>query len=123
MTNPTRDEILDAHKALEELKNAALKSAEFCGDTEAHLWRTQEILTALPPIPRPNMAEVEWDDELHYLAEAEHSKYGNVIMVSKTRDTGEIYYLRWGSTGRLMVLAAPADLTPTGRRYVLQDEE
>lgn len=116
MTNPTRQEIIDAQLArqwAEWNKSCEVSSPEI--QAAANF-----ILAHTTP---PTMADVEWDDELHYLAEAEHSKYGNVIMVSKTRDTGEIYYLRWGSTGRLMVLAAPADLTPTGRRYVLQEGE
>lgn len=118
---PTRQEILDAHKALEELKRAALKSAEYCGDTEAHLWRTQEILTALPEKPRPTMAEIEWDDDEHYLAEAEHPGWGKVIMLGigeeKLIDVF-IPHLRKSNC-----IVPRRNLTPTGRRYVLQEGE
>ncbi|WKS56826.1 hypothetical protein [Corynebacterium accolens] len=69
------------------------------------------------------MADIDWDEGKHFLAEAEHSEYGKVVMVSKTHDTEEIYYLRWGATGRLMALDSPDKLTPTGRRYVLQEGE
>ncbi|MDK8497584.1 hypothetical protein QP916_02745 [Corynebacterium accolens] len=116
MTDLTRQEIIDAQLArqwAEWNKSCEVSSPEI--QAAANF-----ILAHTTP---PTMADVEWDDEKHYLAEAEHSEYGKVTMVSKARDTGEIYYLRWGSTGRLMALAAPADLTPTGRRYVLQEGE
>lgn len=116
MTNLTRQEIIDAQLArqwAEWNKSCEVSSPEI--QAAANF-----ILAHTTP---PTMADVEWDDELHYLAEAEHSEYGNVIMVSKARDTGEIYYLRWGSTGRLMALDSPDKLTPTGRRYVPQEGE
>ena len=75
MPNPTRAQILNAHEALEELKNVALSAADFCGDTEKYLAWKSEIIAALPPKPAPTMAEVEWDDDKHYLAEAEHDVY------------------------------------------------
>ena len=34
MTNPTRQEIIDAHDSLENLGHMAWNGAEFCGDTE-----------------------------------------------------------------------------------------
>lgn len=121
MTNPTRQEIIDAHKALEELKNAALKSVHFCGDTEAHLWRTQEILTALPPLPRPTMAEIEWDEGEHFLMEAEHPDWGAVVMLY---EYGEYIEVMQASGGPKVALSDTKErFTPTGRRYVLQDEE
>lgn len=123
MTDLTRQEIIDAHQVVKDYIEHELDVAHNEADIKEALRRDELLLKFLPPLPRLTMAEVEWEDWEHYLAEAEHSKYGNVIMVSKDRDTGEIYYLRWGSTGRLMVLAAPADLTPTGRRYVLQEGE
>ena len=116
MTDLTRQEIIDAQLArqwAEWNKSCEVSSPEI--QAAANF-----ILAHTTP---PTMADVEWDDEEHFLAEAEHSAYGNVIMVSKTHDTGEIYYLRWGSTGRLMALDSPDDLTPTGRRYVPQEGE
>lgn len=116
MTDLTRQEIIDAQLArqwAEWSKSCEVSSPEI--QAAANF-----ILAHTTP---PTMADVEWDDELHYLAEAEHSEEGKVTMVSKACDTGEIYYLRWGSTGRLMVLGSPDKLTPTGRRYVLQEGE
>ncbi|MDK8593432.1 hypothetical protein [Corynebacterium accolens] len=116
MTDLTRQEIIDAQLArqwAEWNKSCEVSSPEI--QAAANF-----ILAHTTP---PTMADIEWDDDKHFLAEAEHSEYGKVAMVSKTHDTGEIYYLRWGVTGRLMALDSPDKLTPTGRRYVLQDEE
>lgn len=120
---PTRQEIIAAHQVVKDYIEHELDVAYTEADTEEALRRERLLLKFLPPKPRLTMAEIEWDDSKHYLAEAEHSEYGKATMVSKTHDTEEIYYLRWGATGRLMALASPEALTPTGRRYVLQEGE
>lgn len=109
MTNPTRDETLSAHDALDAL----------CGripeDTHTYALR-RRILRALPPKPALTMAEIAWDDDKHYLAEAEFKGYGLAIMLWET--TGErISVIR----GRLVWTARPEELTPTGRRYTLTE--
>lgn len=120
MPNPTRAQILNAHEALEELKNVALGAADFCGDTENCLAWKSEILAALPPLPRPTMAEVEWDDDKHYLAEAENPDFGKVIMLGLNAYSmidffaPERYASRFKDTH-------PANLTPTGKRYTLTE--
>ncbi|QRJ57480.1 hypothetical protein GWO64_009500 [Corynebacterium macginleyi] len=111
--NPTRQEIINAHEALEKL----------CNRLPGTLYTKMAILAALPEKPRLTMAEVEWDDDKHYLAEAEHTSLGKVVMLSKIREGGEIYYIRRGFEGKLLTLASPDSLTPTGRRYVLQEGE
>ena len=117
MPNPTRQQIINAHEALEELKNVALSAADFCGDTEKYLAWKSEIIAALPPLPRPTMAEVEWDDKLHYLAEAEHCYHGRVIMLSEK--DGWINY--FDESERTVCDALTSALTPTGRRYTLTE--
>lgn len=68
--------------------------------------------------PQFTMAEVEWDDELHYLAEAEHAIFGKVIMLRLNAHNlidfiaPECYESRFKDT-------SPENLTPTGRRYTL----
>jgi len=121
MTQPTRQQILNAHEALEELKNVALSAADFCGDTEKYLAWKSEIIAALPPRPRPTMAEVEWDEEKHYLAEAEHPAYGKVAMLSMSSLSGEVrtFFKEDGVIYTPYVL--PKNLTPTGRRYTLTE--
>lgn len=62
------------------------------------------------------MSEVEWDDELHYLAEAEHAIFGKVIMLRLNAHNlidfiaPECHVSRFKDT-------SPGNLTPTGRRY------
>lgn len=118
MTNPARQEIIDAHDALENLGHMAWNGAEFCGDTEdtelCALWKKQ-ILAALPPKPKLTMADVEWDDDEHYLAEAESESGVKVVMLSQNRDF--IRCIQPPNAGDVVIGVPSEDLTPTGRRY------
>ena len=121
MTNPTRQEIIDAHNALEKLGHMAWNGSEDMYDKRlCALWKKQ-ILAALPPKPQPTMAEVEWDDELHYLAEAEHPEYGKVIMLGMNFFFGRIRIMSTKEKDALWHLAEPESLTPTGKRYTLTE--
>ena len=121
MPNPTRREIINAHDAVEGLTNAALPTADFCGDTSKFLMWQKDILAALPPKPRPTMAEVEWDDKEHYLAEAEHPIWGRSIMIFQSVDTGNIFIEFRENGERNLIYSPPESLTPTGRRYTLTE--
>ena len=121
--NPTRQEIIDAHQALETFAAHGYMSAMDKKDEDATRKREEAIRKLLPPIPHPTMNDIDWDDEKHYLAEAEHTSLGKVVMLSKIREGGEIYYIRRGFEGKLLTLASPDTLTPTGRRYILQEGE
>lgn len=119
MTNPTRDQILAAHGALAHLCNAA-SDGLFISEQVAHSIKDQ-VLDALPPVPRPTMADVEWDDELHYLAEAEHPEYSKVIMLGKNFFFGLIRIMSTKEKDVLWILAEPESLTPTDKRYTLTE--
>ena len=111
MTQSTRQEILDAHEELEKLCN------RLPGTRRAKM----TILAALPPKPQPTMAEVEWDDDTHYLAEAEHPEYGKVIMLGMNFFFGRIRIMSAKEKDALWHLAHPESLTPTGERYTLTE--
>lgn len=70
--------------------------------------------------PQLPMSKVEWDDELHYLAEAEHAIFGKVIMLRLNAHNlidfiaPECYASKFKDT-------SPENLTPTGRRYTLTE--
>lgn len=121
MTSPTRQEVIDAHEALDCLTYLAESFALSVSGDRDDIKKLQQItLAALPTKPQPTMAEVEWDDELHYLAEAEHPFYGKVLMLSI--DRGELIKF---FVPRLRPCiydeAYPNTLTPTGRRYTLTE--
>ena len=121
MSNPTRQEIIDAHNALKKLGHMAWNGSEDMYDKRlCALWKKQ-ILAALPPKPRPTMAEVEWDDEQHCLREAEHPEYGKVIMLSHIDYCNQIAVLWSGSRRFIDLCVVPEDLTPTGKRYELKE--
>ena len=111
MPSPTRQQIINAHNALDTLykraaevaPNSALKTC---------------VLAALPPRPQPTMAEVEWDDDKHYLAEAEHEYQGAVAMLAKNTYG---WFLCFRRGGHEVFTADPRLLTPTGRRYTLTE--
>ncbi|MBK4145358.1 hypothetical protein GWO58_00400 [Corynebacterium macginleyi] len=111
--NPTRQEIINAHEELEKL----------CQRLPATRAAKETILRALPPLPRPTMAEVEWDDDKHYLAEAEHPIVGTVIMLDNTTNNEGIKILFKGNDGFHFSYVYPERLTPTGRRYTLTEGE
>lgn len=109
MTNPTRQEIINAHEELEKL----------CQRLPATRAAKETILRALPPFPRPTMNEIEWDDDEHFLAEAEHPDWGKVVML---RESALIIFVqpiekRMGD----IHVARVEELTPTGRRYTLTE--
>lgn len=109
MTNPTRQEIINAHEELKKL----------CQRLPATRAAKETILRALPPLPRPTMAEVEWDDSKHYLAEADHPTWGKVTMLFKKVGTGNIFVNFPENGEQSFIYCTPENLTPTGRRYVL----
>ena len=121
--NPTRQEIIEAHQVVKDYIEHELDVAHNEADIKEALRRDELLLKFLPPLPRLTMAEIEWDEEEHFLTEAEHPNWGKVVMLSKIRGGGEIYYIRRGFEGKLLTLASPEVLTPTGRRYVLQEGE
>lgn len=119
MTEPTREQILAAHRALAHLYNAASDGLPISEQVARSI--RGEILTALPPKPRPTMADVEWDDELHYLAEAENEGWGKVLMLGMDHESRGVTILV--KTGNVVYLpcAKPQSLTPTGKRYTLTE--
>lgn len=118
MPNPTRQDIIDAHDALAELR-ALVESNPPRHDTHAEKLESR-IFAALPPLPQPTMAEVEWDDNKHYLAEAEHSEYGKVVMVGLDENGLVEFFLPRFCANRCHKVARE-DLTPTGKRYTLTE--
>lgn len=91
MTNPTRQEIINAHEA-------------------------------------PTMAEVEWEDDKHYLAEAEHPYFGKVIMLGKGPVSGRVRITRVKENSplkshTLWQIVEPETLTLTGKRYTIVETQ
>lgn len=120
MTNPTRQEIIAAHDALEILYD--LVEVLSFTDSETCLARKHcaSVLAALPPRPQLTMADVEWDDEEHYLAEAKSLFHGNVVMIEKDTEDGLIQCISAGGIGGVFV-TPPEALTLTGKRYILTE--
>lgn len=113
MPNPTRQQIINAHDALDTLYKRA---AEVAPNSALKTY----VLAALPPRPQPTMAEIKWDDEKHYLAEAEHQYCGEVIMLGPD-EGGLIEFFVPKLRASRYDAAYPGSLTLTGRRYTLTE--
>lgn len=122
MTEPTRKAIIDAYEALDELLKWANDHMTYFGDTSRRA-QVELIRSALPPRPNPTMAELEWDDDEHYLAEALHPKYGKVAMrcIGLTREWIEIMY--WDEDEVDYRTVGLAELEPTGKHYFRTDKD
>lgn len=120
MANFTRQEIIDAHNALKHLISYDLSDTYTEAEVEEVHEREQLIRKFLPPIPRPTMAEVEWDDDKHFLAEANHPTWGRSAMLGLDKD-GWIEVISWDEDGPAIHSAIPYYLVPTGKRYTLTE--
>ena len=122
MSDPTREEIINAHKALEDLKNVAINATDFYSDAVLYTQWKKQILAALPPCPQPTMAETQWDEDKHYLAEAKHDVHDQVIMLGLDAG-GLIEFIIPSLRDYKRDADQPDTLTPTGNRYVLTEVE
>lgn len=118
MTNPTRQEILDAHTTLEYLiKNLYDIPLEEAKHTTSY----ERLAKFLPPKPLLTMNDIKWDDNEHFLAEAENRAWGKVIMLFKNAKTGKILSRFHEDGEQCFVCLDPCDLAPTGKRYTLKE--
>lgn len=115
MTNPTRKEIINAHDELNRIyqhllydKNVSLRKLDTA---------IEAIRRILPPKPKLTMADIEWDGDEHYLAEAEHADWGTMIMLKPMRDYPQIKCLSTKGGDFCIIYPFAEDITPTGRRY------
>lgn len=120
MTNPTRQEIIEAHQVVKDYIEHELDVAHNEADIKEALRRDELLLKFLPPLPRLTMADIEWDDEKHYLAEATSDQFGRVIMLRKGKE-GYIEFIVPGEPECGTLVAYTEYLTPTGRRYTLKE--
>ena len=120
MTNPTREQIEAAYYAVERLARlATIPELHPLDEGVVEDYRDM-ILNILPPKPQPTMAEVEWDDGLHFLAEAESISGLKLVMLHPITDV-QILCLGRGDVRYWTYYCNPEDLTPTGRRYTLTE--
>lgn len=109
MTNPTHKEIIDAYDALDTL----------CDRVPATRSAKERILKALPPKPQSTiLAEIEWNEDEHYLAEAKYLHRGRVIMLTPTGESGIKCFRK--SNGYTFTISSYF-LEPTGKRYALTE--
>lgn len=117
MPNPTRQEIINAQLArqwAEWNKSCEVSSPEIQAAANFILAHTNPL----------TMAEVEWDDDKHYLAEAEvrtESEGGVKVVMLNPTPSRQILCLRRAYSMPGAYRVSPAHLTPTGKRYTLTE--
>lgn len=77
----------------------------------------QHILATTTP---PTMADVEWNDEKHYLAGAVDADGHEVVMLDKLHGNIRVCDVDQMGLGR-PVLESPKTITPNGKRYELRE--
>lgn len=119
MTNPNRQDIATAHASLRELYRLAKATPMlFIKDFNKQNELLDDVLKVLPPNTVTTMADIEWDDNEHFMAEAEHPDHGTVIML----DTNKFNNISCVTCDDRMAFSAdPQLLVPTGRRYILKE--
>lgn len=119
MTSPTREQILAAHYATEQL----VLLATVVRESPAVKDYREMILKALPPKPRPTMEGVKWDNKKHFLAvvDVDHEEYKKAIMLKQNVDGDTIQCFALHPYKCAVCHFGPALLTPTGERYTLTE--
>lgn len=121
MSNPTRQEIIEAHAALDELIKFANKYQYYYGDSSP-LFQAEDILKALPPKPQPTMDDVDWEHDKHFLAIAEDTRDNDRYIMLFPELPENIRCIGEGS--RKYTESLPRKyLVPTGERYILEEGE
>lgn len=113
MSQPTREEIIRAHETLNDISIFLYAKGELGADTIKYIINTLE--KSLLPKPKRTMAEIQWDNEEHYLAEAETEDGIKVVMLSQNGDF--IRCIQPPNAGDVVMGLPKKDLTPTGRYY------
>lgn len=123
MTQPTRQEIIEAQLARQWAEQVQQSDAEYERKGRRYSGDPMRAAAAyiLSHTPAPTMAEVEWDDELHYLAEAKHPSWGKVIMLYKDPYAQAIHTFTKTDDAYYLPSVPPKSLTPTGKRYTLTE--
>lgn len=119
MPNPTRQEIIRAYATLSFLWDCLEVGWKLGASTIES--SKSNIEKVLPPRPQPTMAEIEWNDDEHFLAEAEDESCSSVIMLQQSKETGNIQAILKGTIKSYLIYQRPEHLTPTGKRYTLTE--
>lgn len=118
MGKPTNQQIIDVHEALlAELRDRSRDRVGLTAEAQR-----DAILKVLSSTTKITMADTEWDDNKHYLAEAEHPEYGAVIMLGVGPCSGDIRIMRDKERGALWQVVDPSELIPTGRKFELKEK-
>lgn len=113
MSQPTRQDIIRAHETLNHLCNCLEMGLRMGANT---INASKSVIEkAMLPKPKATMAEIRWDNEGHYLAEAETENGVKVVMLSQSGDF--IRCIQPPNAGDVVIGLPKEELTPTGRYY------
>lgn len=117
MSEISSNSVVAAYAALNNLEDLAFIGADSeSKEALVSVWKDL-VQKALPPKPVPTMAEVNWDDEDIYLAEARHED-GRVVLMIEYISESRIGFILNGTFDS----AHESELTPTGTTYKIVEE-
>lgn len=121
MTEYNREEVYNAHDALEYLiQNLYDVSFEEAKDTDSY----KRLVKFLPPKPKPTVLDEGWDNEKHRFRLAKHDKTAtDVVMLHETSDGRKVHCLVENIVIKPYIIDLDKDdLTPIGKRYKITEE-
>lgn len=123
MAHHSKEEIVEAHSALETLAAHGYMSAMDREDEDATRKREEAIRKFLPPIPRVTLNDIFWDVNELLFAEVENIRTGELgmLLAYDVRLDGErfIYVNHFDDK---ISRYSPEMLTLTGEKYNLEKE-
>ena len=106
-----------AYNALDMLEELTHETYIDSGSRKTIRHIIEAVSAALPPKPHNTMAHIEWDPNIHYLAEAHHDILGTVVMAGIEPSTKEILCVYTQHNYPQSAFIDPEKLVPTGEQY------
>lgn len=120
MSNLTRQEIVSAHEAMDELNKRALRHRAHYGDNSFLDW-LEAVSKALPTKPQITMSEVDWEHDKHFLAVAEDTRDKQRLIMLFPEVNGLIRCVNEEGLRSYTEAILREYLVPTGERYTLTE--
>ena len=118
----SKQEIVSAHEAMDELNKRALRHHAYYGDN-SFLDLLEAVSKALPTKPQITMSEVNWEHDKHFLAVAEDTRDEERYIMLCPEMSEHIRCISGEGLHSITEAILREYLVPTGERYTLVDTQ
>ena len=118
----SKQEIVSAHEAMDELNKRALRHHAYYGDN-SFLDLLETVSKALPTKPQITMYDVDWEHDKHFLAVAEDTRDKQRLIMLFPEVNGLIRCINGEGLRSYTEAILREYLVPTGERYTLVDTQ